>query len=202
MQGRLADPGRGVKGRPKGKGLPRTAHGFPLVDTLHSMASPHSRRRTTGAFGNNKPRDIKRDFTRREPAPVDPTPREPNLPDKLIAFAQPILQQAGGNHTAAKGAMNVAILIWNAAIEGEAKIAEAKTRLASLPGATAEQVDELVATMVARKAELYPEEKMLVTNFILKFNHKQGAQFRVSAVNINPEGIKKADLPDMVKVTA
>mgnify|MGYP000532330684 CR=1 FL=1 len=64
------------------------------------------------------------------------------------------------------------------------------------------KVDELVATMVARKAELYPEEKMLVTNFILKFNHKQGAQFRVSAVNINPEGIKKADLPDMVKVTA
>jgi hypothetical protein len=56
--------------------------------------------------------------------------------------------------------------------------------------------------MVARKAELYPEEKLVVTNFILKFSHKQGAQFRVSAVNINPEGVKKADLSDMVKVTA
>jgi hypothetical protein len=96
------------------------------------MASPHSRRQTTGAFGNNKPRDIKRDFSRPEPVPVDTTPREPTIADNLIVYAQPILQQAGGNHTAAKGAMNVAILIWNAAIEGEAKIADAKTRLASL----------------------------------------------------------------------
>ena len=165
------------------------------------MASPHSRRKTTGAFGNNKPRAIVRDFARPEPTPVDTTPREPKLPDKLIAFAQPILEQAGGNHTAAKGAMNVAILIWNAAIEGEAKIKEAKATLAKLPGATAEQVEELVTTMVARKAELYPSDNLLVTNFILKFNHKRGAQFRVSAVNINPEGVKKADLPDMVKIS-
>ena len=166
------------------------------------MASPHSRRQTTGAFGNNKPRDISRDFTRPEPAPVDTTPREPSFADKLITFAQPILEQAGGNHTAAKGAMNVAILIWNACIEGEAKIKEATVTLAKLPGASAEQVEELVTTMAARKTELYPEEKMIVTNFILKFNHKRGAQFRVSAVNINPEGVKKADLSDMVKVTA
>lgn len=164
------------------------------------MASPHSRRQTTGAFGNNKPRDIKRDFSRPEPAPVDTTPREPNLPDKLITYAQPILQQAGGNHTAAKGAMNVAILIWNAAIEGEEKIAAAKKTLAALPGATSTQVEELVTTMVARKNELFPEEKLSVTNFVLKFSHRKGAQFRVSAVNINPEGVKKADLSDIVKV--
>ena len=36
----------------------------------------------------------------------------------------PVLAGAGGNHTAAKGAMNVAILIWNAAIEGDAKVAD------------------------------------------------------------------------------
>jgi len=125
------------------------------------MASPHSRRQTTGAFGNNKPRDITRDFTRSEPAPVDTTPREPSFADKLITFAQPILEQAGGNHTAAKGAMNVAILIWNACIEGEAKVKEAKITLAKLPGASAEQVEELVTTMAARKTELYPEEKMI-----------------------------------------
>ena len=135
------------------------------------------------------------------PTPVDTTPREPGFADKLITFAQPIIEQAGGNHTAAKGAMNVAILIWNAAIEGGPKIQDAKATLAKLPGATAEQVEELVTTMVARKTELYPEEKMIVTNFILKFSHKRGAQFRVSAVNINPEGVKKADLSDMVKVT-
>ncbi len=166
------------------------------------MASPHSRRQTTGAFGNNKPRDISRDFTRPEPAPVDTTPREPSFADKLITFAQPILEQAGGNHTAAKGAMNVALLIWNAAIEGGPKLQDAQATLAKLPGASAEQVEELVTTMVARKTEQYPEEKMIVTNFILKFSHKRGAQFRVSAVNINPEGVKKADLSDMVKVTA
>ena len=52
------------------------------------MASPHSRRKTTGAFGNNKPRDILRDFTRPEPAPVDTTPREPSFADKLTAVNQ------------------------------------------------------------------------------------------------------------------
>ena len=166
------------------------------------MASPHSRRKTTGAFGNRKPREIVRDWSKPEAAPVDTTPREPSFADKLISYAQPILEQAGGNPTAAKGAMNVAILIWNAAIEGEAKIKEAKATLAKLPGASAEQVEELVTTMVARKTELHPGENMIVTNFILKFSHKRGTQFRVSAVNINPEGVKKADLTDMVKVTA
>ena len=96
--------------------------------------------------------------------------------------------------------MNVAILIWNAAIEGEEKIAAAKKTLAALPGATSTQVEELVTTMVARKNELFPEEKLSVTNFVLKFSHRKGAQFRVSAVNINPEGVKKADLSDIVKV--
>lgn len=165
------------------------------------MASPHSRFKTVGAFGNNKPRPIVRDFNLQpEPAPADATPRQPSFADKLIAFAGPILEQAGGNHQAAKGAMNVAILIWNAAIEGEAKIKEAKTRLAALPGASVEQVEELVTTMVAVKNEKYADEKLVVTNFILKFSHKHGTQFRVSAVNINPEGVKKSDLADIVKV--
>ena len=166
------------------------------------MASPHSRRKTRGAFGNNKPRPILRDFTvQPAPAPTEGTPRQPSFADKLISYAQPILEQAGGNHQAAKGAMNVAILIWNAAIEGEAKIKDAKTRLAALPGATVEQVEELVTTMLARKSELYADENLVVTNFILKFSHKHGTQFRVSAVNINPEGVKKSDLADIVKVS-
>ena len=164
------------------------------------MSNSRTRRRTKGAFGNNKPRSIERDFTPKQ-APAPAGPYVPTFADKLAKFSQPILEQAGNNRTAAKGAMNVAILIWNAAIEGEAKIKEAKATLAKLPGATAEQVEELVTTMVARKAELYPSDNLLVTNFILKFNHKRGAQFRVSAVNINPEGVKKADLPDMVKIS-
>ena len=80
-----------------------------------------------GAFGTNKPRPIGRVF---DPAPkpqtIDDKPKGPTFADKLIQYSQPILEQAGNNHTAAKGAMNVAILIWNAAIEGEEKIAAAK----------------------------------------------------------------------------
>jgi cell division GTPase FtsZ len=165
------------------------------------MSNSRSRSRAHGAFGNNKPRPIKRDFSAPAPAPAENKSKEPTFADKLITYAQPILEQAGNNHTAAKGAMNVAILIWNASIEGEAKIKEAKEKLTALPGATAEQVEELVTIMLERKKELYPEEKLSVTNFILKFSHRKGAQFRVSAVNINPEGVTKADLSDMVKMT-
>ncbi|MGA0133861.1 MAG: hypothetical protein ACO3ND_05845 [Opitutales bacterium] len=163
------------------------------------MSSPRSRNRTQGAFGNRRPRPIERDFS--EPAPAaDPTPREPTIADKLIQFAQPILQQAGNHQTAAKGAMNVAILIWNASIEGEEKVAEAKKTLAGLPGASVEQVEELVKVMLERKLEMFPEEKLLITNFVLKFSRRHGDQFRVTAVNINPEGVQKADLSDLVKV--
>ncbi len=154
-----------------------------------------------GAFGNNKPRPIGRVFTPPpKTQPLPPKQEGPTFADKLIDFSRPVLDQAGNNHTAAKGAMNVAILIWNATIEGEAKIEAAKKTLAALPGATETQIDELVSTMVKRKMEMYPDEKMIVTNFVLKFSHRKGAQFRVTAVNINPEGVKKSDLSDIVKV--
>ncbi len=164
------------------------------------MPSPFSRQH--GAFGNNKPRPIERVFQSTQPInePAEAQPKEPTIADKLIIYAQPILEQAGNNHTAAKGAMNVAVLIWNAAIEGEAKVEAAKQRLMSLPGAKPQDIDELVNTMIARKNELYPQENLLVTNFLLKFSHRKGTQFRVSAVNINPEGVQKSDLSDIVKV--
>jgi len=153
-----------------------------------------------GAIGPNKPRPIGRVF---DPAPkpqtIDDKPKGPTFADKLIQYSQPILEQAGNNHTAAKGAMNVAILIWNAAIEGEAKIEEAKKKLVALPGADKEQVDELVTTMLARKKELYPEESHLVTNFALKFNHRTGTTFRVSAVNVSPEGVTKGKIKDIIQ---
>lgn len=166
------------------------------------MSTPRSRNRTLGAFGTRKAKPIERDFSARPaPAPAPkPSDRQPTVADKLIRYSQPILEQAGRNHTAAKGAMNVAILIWNASIEGESKIAEAKKSLAALPGATPEQVEDLVKVMLERKKEMYPDDNLLVTNFVLKFNHRQGAQFKVTAVNIRPEGVKKADLSDLVKV--
>ena len=162
------------------------------------MSSSRSRNRTQGAFGNRRPRPIERDFSAPMPA-SKAEPRQPTIADKIIQFAQPILEQAGNNHTAAKGAMNVSILIWNASIEGEGKVAEAKKTLAGLPGATPEQVEDLMKVMLERKQEMFPEEKLLITNVMLKFSHRR-TQFRVTAVNINPEGVKKADLSDLVKV--
>jgi hypothetical protein len=53
--------------------------------------------------------------------------------------------------------------------------------------------------MIARKEELYPGEKALITNFVLKFNHRTGATFNVSAVNVNPEGLANTDLSDIIK---
>ena len=163
------------------------------------MSSPRSRSKTTGAFGNRSPRSIERDFS--TPAPVQKvkTPRTLTIADKLAKFSQPILEQAGNNRTAAKGAMNVAILIWNASIGGEEKIKEAKAKLNALPGSSTEQVDELVTSMIARKEELYPGENALITNFVLKFNHRTGATFNVSAVNVNPEGLSNTDLSDIIK---
>lgn len=164
------------------------------------MPSSHSRRQTRGAFGNRKPRPIERDFSTPDSEPVEKTPRALTIADKFSTFCQPILEQAGNNRTAAKGAMNVAILIWNASIEGAAKIKEAKTKLAALPGSSVPQIEELVTSMIARKDELYPNENSLITNFKLKFSHRR-TSFNISAVNIKPEGLTKADLQDVITPT-
>jgi hypothetical protein len=162
------------------------------------MSNSRTRRHTKGAFGNNKPRSIEREFAPKQ-APAAEAPTGPTVADKLATYAQPILEQAGSNRTAAKGALNVAILIWNASIEGAEKIAEAKQKLAALPGSTPDQVEELVTTMLERKKELYPDENLLITNFSLKFNHRTGTTFRVSAVNIKPEGLTKSAAQDVIK---
>jgi hypothetical protein len=164
------------------------------------MSNSRTRRRTKGAFGNNKPRSIEREFTSRPQLPAtDGAPAAPNVADKLANYAQPILEQSGSNRTAAQGAMNVAILIWNASIEGDAKITEAKAKLNGLPGSSPEQVEELVSTMLTRKKDLYPDENLLITNFILKFNHRTGTTFRVSGVNMKPEGLTKSAAQDIIK---
>ena len=161
------------------------------------MPSSHSRRQTRGAFGNRKPRPIERDFSAHQPEAAEKAPRVLSIADKFSTFCQPILEQAGNNRTAAKGAMNVAILIWNASIEGSAKIKDAKAKLATLPGSSVEQIEELVTSMIARKDELYPNENSLITNFKLKFSHRR-TSFTISAVNIRPEGLTRADLQDII----
>ena len=53
--------------------------------------------------------------------------------------------------------------------------------------------------MLARKKELFPDESHLVTNFALKFNHRTGTTFRVSAVNVSPEGVTKGKIKDIIQ---
>lgn len=163
------------------------------------MSSPHSRRQTNGAFGNRKPRPIERDFSSPTP-PVreEKGPRVKTIADRLAEFSQPILEQAGDNRMAAKGAMNVAILIWNASIEGPEKIKEAKAKIAALPGSDAEQAENLVTSMIERKNELFPGESSLITNFVLTFK-RRNTSFSVSSVNVNPEGLKTGNLQEIIQ---
>ncbi|MDR2980788.1 MAG: hypothetical protein LBV12_00920 [Puniceicoccales bacterium] len=159
------------------------------------MSNPRNRRRTKGAFGKPKPRTVGPVF-RNIPAnmPVRESAKDAfNISDALINFAKPITEQAGNNHTAIRGAMNVAVLLWNALIEGPAAIETAKQKLLALPGATAEQVEDLITTMTARKTELYPDIKQLVCDYSLNFT-KKGANIRVASMNIAPPGVEKTDI--------
>lgn len=162
------------------------------------MSSPRSRRQTNGAFGNRKPRPIERDFSSPVPPQENKGPKVKTIADRLAEFSQPLLEQAGDNRLAAKGAMNVAILIWNAAIEGPEKIKEAKAKIAALPGSDAEQAENLVTSMIERKNELFPGESSLITNFVLTFK-RHSTSFSVSSVNVNPEGLKTGNIQEIIQ---
>ena len=160
------------------------------------MASPRNRLRTKGAFGNAKakPLGAVREF-RNIPVHVPvvaPKEGEARVSDMVLEFAKPILEQAGNNHTAARGAMNVAVLLWNGLVEGGKAVDAAREKLLALPGATAEQVDELIATMKERKDTLFPEAKHLVMDFSVSFDKRGGLQIRIASMNVAPSGVEKA----------
>lgn len=159
------------------------------------MPSPRNRLRTKGAFGNAKAKAIgaSREF-RNIPTHVPVVPPkdgEARVSDMVLEFAKPILEQAGNNHTAARGAMNVAILLWNGLVEGGKALDLAREKLLALPGATAEQVDELVTTMKERKETLFPEAKHLVMDFNVSFDKRGGLQIRIASMNVAPAGVEK-----------
>jgi hypothetical protein len=116
-----------------------------------------------------------------------------NISDALIDFARPVIDQAGNNHTALRGAMNVAILVWNALINGGSAVDDAKEKLRGLPGASSDQIDELFEALSARKTELYPDVKQLVRDYTLNFT-KRGARISVASINIAPPGVEKTDI--------
>jgi len=178
------------------------------------MSSPRSRNRTQGAFGNNKPRDIKRDFSRPEPTPVDTTPREPNLADKFNQYAEKLMERAmnddqpgqpkvqlGAIKRAMIGALKIAQACWNAAVEGPQAVKITKARLFAQLGntITQEDLDAHIDELVERKNSMFPNEKVLITNVLPDFKHAGPMRFRIQAVNINPEGVNKADLSDLIK---
>ncbi|MDR3228601.1 MAG: hypothetical protein LBT53_04225 [Puniceicoccales bacterium] len=162
------------------------------------MSNPYNRRQTLGAYGKPKPTLFKRAVpgSKQKTAAPASQPHDPNafnISDALINFARPVIDQAGNNHTAIRGAMNVAILVWNALIDGGPAISKAREKLLGLPGANSEQIDELLAVLSERKATLYPNVKQLVNKYDLSFT-KRGASIRLSAINVAPEGVEKTDM--------
>jgi hypothetical protein len=213
------------------------------------MSSSRNRTLTLGAFGKPKARVTGRPlFRRKHPAPPPPPAGEGgfNISDALINFARPVIDQAGNNRTALRGAMNVAILVWNALIDDAPALAavkekpadadatgnaadaaapadtapptaptaptaatapaasaavspltpaidDAKKKLAALPGATPEQIDELFDALAARKAELYPDVKQRIRDYTLNFT-KRGARISVASINFTPPGVEKTDV--------
>ncbi len=164
------------------------------------MATSFNRRKTVGAFGSRKIQPVGHHYEvllneRAEPQSSQPAdPNRPNIANVIIEFARPIIAQAGGNHTAIKGAMNVAILLWNAFVEGEAAVAVAREKLLALPDAVPAQIDELIQTMRERRELVGKGINSQVTKYNMNFT-KHGINFSVSATpKINVEGVEKSPI--------
>ena len=110
----------------------------------------------------------------------------------IIEFSRPVIAQAGGNHTAIRGAMNVAILLWNAIVEGDVAIAAAREKLLALPDASPEQIDALIESLRERKNVVAPGVNLVVRKFNLNFT-KHGISFNVTtAPGSKVEGVEKS----------
>lgn len=165
------------------------------------MATSFNRKKTRGAFGSNKIQPVGHHYEvllneRAEPqAEQAQDPNRPNIANIVIDFARPLLGQAGNNRTALKGAMNVAVLIWNALVEGDSAVAVAREKLLSLPDASAEQIDELLKTMRERREVVGGAKlNLLIRKFDLNFT-KHGINFSVSTMpGSRIEGVEKSPL--------
>lgn len=162
------------------------------------MATSFNRKKTVGAFGSSKIRDVGYHYEvllneRAEPIPAQPAdPNRPNIANMVIEFSRPLIAQAGGNHTAIRGAMNVAILLWNAITEGDVAVAAAREKLLALPDAAPEQIDALIESLKERKNEVAPGVNQIVRKFDLNFT-KHGISFNVTtAPGSKVAGVEKS----------
>lgn len=164
------------------------------------MSTSFNRKKTVGAFGSSKIREVGYHYEvlLNERAEAVPTPAadpsRPNIANMVIEFSRPVIAQAGGNHTAIRGAMNVAVLLWNAIVEGDAAVATAREKLLSLPDSTPEQIDALIQSMKERKEEVAPGVNQIVRKFDLNFT-KHGISFNVTtAPGSRIAGVEKSPL--------
>lgn len=162
------------------------------------MSTSFNRKKTVGAFGSSKIREIGYHYEvllneRAEPLQtVTDESARPNIANMIIEFSRPVIAQAGGNRTAIRGAMNVAILVWNALVEGDAATAAAREKLLALPDASAEQIDALIESLRERKNEVAPGVNQVVRKFALNFT-KHGLSFNVTtAPGSKVEGVEKS----------
>lgn len=165
------------------------------------MASHRSRSRlrTVGAFGNQKPRPIGFVVQPRLPAPPAKRPGGPTTIDKWLQFTREIglLDTARNNHKAVEGALNISRMVWNATAEKTDMDREAVcAELAKLPGApSSDEVAKMVDDFIAKKLELYPEERNRMVSPKSKPQFNKDGTFTISAATIDtkPEGLVKPE---------
>ncbi len=164
------------------------------------MATPFNRKKTIGAFGSRKIQPVGHHYEvllneRAEAVPAEKKGEKsgPNIANIIIDFARPIIAQAGGNHTAIKGAMNVAILLWNSFVAGEDAVSAAREKLLTLPDAVPEQIDDLIKTLRERKELVGKGVNVSVAKYDMNFT-KHGINFSITAANAPLEGVQKSPI--------
>lgn len=165
------------------------------------MASHRSRSRlrTVGAFGNPKPRPI--GFVAPQRLPQPPAKREggPTTIDKWLQFTKEIglLDTARNNHKAVEGALNISRMVWNATAENTDKDRDAVcAELSKLDSAPPlEEIRKMVDEFIAKKLELFPEEKnrVISPNSRPQFNKDGTFTIRASTLDTKPEGLVKPE---------
>ena len=183
------------------------------------MSSSRSRLRTVGAFGNQKPRPIgfvakpSATTTSQPQAPATETPAM-QLNERFKAYywrmgilnevysEKPVGREATEQRRKAlQGALNIAVLMWNAAILGAEGEQKAVKELSGLKGPNGESVappkDEILK-MVKEWTELqktmFPDEKRVILDLYLKHNGDGTFNFGLNkGINTNPVGIVKPE---------
>jgi len=183
------------------------------------MSSSRSRLRTVGAFGNQKPRPI--GFVPKSGGSTSSQPQAPavetpamQLNERFKAFywrmgilnevysEKPVGREATEQRRKAlQGAMNIAVLMWNAAILGQEGEDKAVRELSALKGPNGESVappkDEIlrmVKEWTGLQKTMFPDEKRVILDLYLKHNGDGTFNFGLNkGINTNPVGLVKPE---------